>query len=1466
MNNKENRLVIIGIDEYVNASHKKLDNAVLDVKRFEKVLSERYNFCLEQSITNSEATRANIIDKLDDLKEYIAPSDNLIIYYAGHGNQDPITKQGYWIPTEANDRISSFIPNQTILDTIKKIDAKHILLISDSCFSGSLITNSRSISTSKTNQELDKLKSRWIFTSGGEETVKDGISGKGSPFSNCVNEYLEKNKSIEFSAKEFFDEVIQALQGKISYHPRAEEFVECPGHEGGQMIFRLASDELRKEVKIQKEYFPSPILPILEYYIPRTVTVYENQEQFPVFIQPKKGSQYLEDVLQDVKRVVLLGAAGSGKSVELNNVFLRMRSLESLFIPVYKRFNTYVQEDIEEYLPKGWADVNPDRIVVFLDGLDEIPPQFFKIALRKIIAFTEEHSKVRIVISCRTNFYELPYDSFTGTLDGFIPYRLNDISIEEIKNYVTKNFQINGEDFIKEIFNRSLNDLVQKPFFLNILIKNYKEMGNLSAKRSEIIEYALVTQFSNNHQHFKTTTDYSLNQTQIFFILERIAFVMEMMGKNFITDAELRLVFPDMKEYELIKYMPAFNHNVDDGKWQFDHNNIQEYLASRILMRRNFENLLEIITLKDSKKIKPYWANTLSFLISIGSDQIAKPIIDWLLENDREFILKFEPERIPKQIRVKLFTNVFNYYSEKGIWIISNKFTVTDLARIGAYTEIIDFLLSILNNQKASRISKLNAVQVLDDFDHTLVVSKKGEIFTALERLLETENDDYYFIYSLLLAFGRLGLINGGNIEPIVNRFKKRKNQYIRAGLYKLIYLIGEADKYIDVFLDGLDINSIEDAIDDREETNLMDENFHLEEGLKTVKSYEGIMKLLSFFKKENFRNSLYYNDYLEAFESLITNATLVYSNFPDIYDCVLDFFIFLGDIHEKKFTLKLIPFFTRTNTTWKTFMIILKDEKLKPYSKDVLLGSLLNDEILNNILSHLNVSGFSEAEIMVLDKTFKWNMGEEYLKGELIQDFKNVVKQKMNISLPNQEIPDWKEINKKKTQKSFDLLFDIDSYTKEIKKVFDEINSETINQQQFFEIRRGDYQEVEEHYISSALELIKDFTYGGNNIEKKTILEWIRGKEFYKYLGTEIYEYLKGNHGEEILISDFQRKFIQEWVHKLSSELNIEELALRGDRIIMVLWFFIQKFNVQIEDDKLLGFTYYYNFNDQVELIDSGTIDEIEKFISTDLIKTKVISNLKKRIPNSLAWLNNASYAIRNGITEADQHIQVYLENADDKEYKLGELLELLFIKQNNIQTLKEIAGRCRSQMLRQKAITLLVKCENTNEFLIPFLQNIIKQESELDEIKLFVSNQLILLNDMVGLEFSYRYIVEHPQPNMDYYHRFSNIIHLKVIEAIPILLELLLLSQKTPFKEDRFSFLESRILEGIFNIGIQSAENFKYVKAAIENLIKTNSRESENLDYLNSNIMRMEEQLIIQQSKGANITESLREFANLS
>lgn len=134
----------IGIDKYNHWPH--LRNAVNDVAQVQELLLEQYDFEAQNMIIlrDHEATRANIVNRLHAYTkaETLGEHDSLLIYFSGHGDLDE-NDDGYWAPVDAQrkeDNIDSLIPNSTVRDKIKSMKCRHVLLVSDSCFSGSLIS------------------------------------------------------------------------------------------------------------------------------------------------------------------------------------------------------------------------------------------------------------------------------------------------------------------------------------------------------------------------------------------------------------------------------------------------------------------------------------------------------------------------------------------------------------------------------------------------------------------------------------------------------------------------------------------------------------------------------------------------------------------------------------------------------------------------------------------------------------------------------------------------------------------------------------------------------------------------------------------------------------------------------------------------------------------------------------------------------------------------------------------------------------------------------------------------------------------------------------------------------------------------------------------------------------------------------------------------------------------------------
>jgi hypothetical protein len=231
----------IGINEYQNWTH--LNNAVRDMENIVQILTTQYDFSSQKTLTNTAATRDNIEEELYQLtnESVLSENDYLLIYYSGHGHLDH-NGMGYWVPFNAKkDRISSYLSNSRIRELISVIKCRHILLISDSCFSGSFFADGTRGAAEDLAEEYEKRVSRWAFCSGRhDETVSDGALGSNSPFASAIIEELQINTRPKLHIVRLADKVTEATRANYPQMPDANP-IQNAGHRGGQFVFTLRS-------------------------------------------------------------------------------------------------------------------------------------------------------------------------------------------------------------------------------------------------------------------------------------------------------------------------------------------------------------------------------------------------------------------------------------------------------------------------------------------------------------------------------------------------------------------------------------------------------------------------------------------------------------------------------------------------------------------------------------------------------------------------------------------------------------------------------------------------------------------------------------------------------------------------------------------------------------------------------------------------------------------------------------------------------------------------------------------------------------------------------------------------------------------------------------------------------------------------------------------------------------------------
>jgi TPR repeat protein len=228
--------LIIGNDAY--HALPRLRTAVKDANAVAELLQSRYGF---RATTLTNATRDDVIQALDALRSKLTERDNLLIYYAGHGKLDRGSDRGFWLPIDAKeDSRANWLNNVTITDTLKAIQAKHVMVVADSCYSGTLTRDTRGVEVrvkkSDYVSKTHRKKSRTVLASGGLEPVSDSGGSGHSVFAKAFMDALRDNEGV-IDGLDVFAYVRKQVRLNADQVPNYAN-IRYAGHElGGDFLF-----------------------------------------------------------------------------------------------------------------------------------------------------------------------------------------------------------------------------------------------------------------------------------------------------------------------------------------------------------------------------------------------------------------------------------------------------------------------------------------------------------------------------------------------------------------------------------------------------------------------------------------------------------------------------------------------------------------------------------------------------------------------------------------------------------------------------------------------------------------------------------------------------------------------------------------------------------------------------------------------------------------------------------------------------------------------------------------------------------------------------------------------------------------------------------------------------------------------------------------------------------------------------
>ena len=220
--------LLFGVEDYDNWPN--LRHPISDAKKIQGDLEDIYGFQTEL-ITNP--TKEEIFKSIRKYAEMLYNDDDqLLIFFAGHGHFDEIFREGYLVVQDTrlpvnDDGLLSFVSHTRIREIIDRMNCKHVLLVMDTCYSGTfgreiaMRGSAEDLSEQRmTNDDVKRIleyTTRWYLTSGQKEQVPD-ISKFVAVFLDALRKKGGGDKILTIK------ELLNAMKHLDNPKPHASEF------------------------------------------------------------------------------------------------------------------------------------------------------------------------------------------------------------------------------------------------------------------------------------------------------------------------------------------------------------------------------------------------------------------------------------------------------------------------------------------------------------------------------------------------------------------------------------------------------------------------------------------------------------------------------------------------------------------------------------------------------------------------------------------------------------------------------------------------------------------------------------------------------------------------------------------------------------------------------------------------------------------------------------------------------------------------------------------------------------------------------------------------------------------------------------------------------------------------------------------------------------------------------------------
>ncbi|MFM2315283.1 MAG: hypothetical protein RLZZ04_4559 [Cyanobacteriota bacterium] len=389
-------------------------------------------------------------------------------------------------------------------------------------------------------------------------------------------------------------------------------------------------------------------------------------------------------------KLMLLGKPGAGKTTFIQHLALECirGNFKPSYIPVVIFLRTFVVQAKEcqdfsllGYLERFWHNYNlpleqittllqQGKVLILLDGLDEIPQEYEQAIFQQIQQFSLLYYQNSLVITCRLAGQQYRFDGFTYVeLADFNPTQ---VEIFAQRWFVataqdTQTGQSKAQQFLEQLQhqnNQAIRELVTTPILLNLICSVFQERLSFPDKRARLYQEGLdilLVRWDRSRGIERDRVYHNLALPDKIKLLSQIAAVNFEQGNYFFETnqllqiiADYLVTLPDFQsdpetlrmDSEAILRAIEVQHGLlierARGIYSFSHLTFQEYLTARkIVSSPNSEELNHSLQQLVTQITNSQWQEVILLTVSMLQNadylmQQLKTQVDLILAEDSQ--------------------------------------------------------------------------------------------------------------------------------------------------------------------------------------------------------------------------------------------------------------------------------------------------------------------------------------------------------------------------------------------------------------------------------------------------------------------------------------------------------------------------------------------------------------------------------------------------------------------------------------------------------------------------------------------------------------------------------------------------------------------------------------------------------------------------------------------------------------